>query len=622
MQSWRGTNVLDTALRNGEPIDYQSYATGLVTFAAAGIVFGVLSFLSCIGVSVARLLGCCCRPTKPIEEYTSRDKLLSLLGYMVFGVPCLICAAFGIVYLTTAAEVSTETVCSMESFRLASSDFFDSVFSPIQVLQTTTNETLSTIPALLRNASNNSLTLASIAEFDAFNSRLRTLSVAPNHQCYSCPVIATIGDATVAAMRTATTDAQTTIDSVVTTIEGGIVAPRVAIQASATTVADVRASIDNFVSGSWKTSNSQIYDAVKAQQGQIITLGGLFFGVSFLCIVMTLVGALVERLGKYTNCTGIKCIDELDDRLGAYLVWGAWMLTFLFSIVLFILAGVLLPIGVIASDACVVMENLPDQTDTYLGSVFPSSPGQLGPTTVLSGCFANNSILGSLNLTGSLTLPTPNYASVATINASAAFRADDLAFYRDLIWGLGPQNFTNWSPAAPAGTTTAINAVLAQLRTNYTGVETAVDDGVDHMFKTQGRITSIVAGVLDPILAAANTILTGGHCGFVRSHYNEVVGGLCGTMLPNLLLMALCCFLCGIFALPMIIFDLRLNKLLGGHGHGPKDSSIQPVSEDMYSAPDPDGMYGAPADKPADGDFGGRSSYVYEPSDQLQDDEV
>ena len=47
----------------------------------------------------------------------------------------------------------------------------------------------------------------------------------------------------------------------------------------------------------------------------------LFFSVAFVVMVFTALGVFFELCGKYTNCTGCKFIDELDDKLGAWLIY-------------------------------------------------------------------------------------------------------------------------------------------------------------------------------------------------------------------------------------------------------------------------------------------------------------
>lgn len=78
------------------------------------------------------------------------------------------------------------------------------------------------------------------------------------------------------------------------------------------------------------------------------------------------VGLFFMSCGKYTNCTGVKCIDEADDWLGECCLGGASFVTFLAMGGCLLVAGISLPTGVISSDICVVLETLPDELTDYV----------------------------------------------------------------------------------------------------------------------------------------------------------------------------------------------------------------------------------------------------------------
>jgi hypothetical protein len=94
----------------------------------------------------------------------------------------------------------------------------------------------------------------------------------------------------------------------------------------------------------------------------------LLKGTTFASIVITLVGIFFLACGKYTNCTGT-FIDELDDVIGAYLVFGGWWLTGVVVIAMFVISGVLVPLAVVMSDVCVVIEDFPTDMHAYLDKI-------------------------------------------------------------------------------------------------------------------------------------------------------------------------------------------------------------------------------------------------------------
>ena len=57
--------------------------------------------------------------------------------------------------------------------------------------------------------------------------------------------------------------------------------------------------------------------------------------------------------------------------------------------------------GVLTSDICVVIDDMPNDFEGYLGSRLPGASLQgAAPHTILDGCFQNKSLFTLLNMTG------------------------------------------------------------------------------------------------------------------------------------------------------------------------------------------------------------------------------
>eukprot|EP00943_MAST-04B_sp_MAST-4B-sp1_P002916 g2916.t1 len=73
-------------------------------------------------------------------------------------------------------------------------------------------------------------------------------------------------------------------------------------------------------------------------------------------------------------------------------------------------------------------------------------------------------------------------------------------------------------------------------------------------------------GTLDPVNKKVDETKKISNCGFVKTHYQKLVGRLCGEGLPAMLYVALACLLNSIFGIFMIWNGLLVNTRYGGHG--------------------------------------------------------
>ena len=313
-------------------------------------------------------------------------------------------------------------------------------------------------------------------------------------------------------------------------------------------------------------------------------------------MVFTALGVFFELCGKYTNCTGCKFIDELDDRLGAWLIYFAWCFSFIFIIFLFIICALLLPVGVLTSDICVVIDDMPNDFEGYLGSRLPGASLQgAAPHTILDGCFQNKSLFTLLNMTGAFSFKDAlNFDGSDNFNASSAFsfsRFDDM---HTTVHSLTYNNFSSPNSTidediaqAEAYNQTSLANELKVVKNNSITTVTWMKRDIDVIklkinllqnssdeFKS--GLSSIKPYALQ-IVDAATSIADNGYCGFIKTQYNNLGRALCGSFLESLLRLSLYCFLAGLFGLPMIYANLEINRRFGGHGEykeGEEDDSF------------------------------------------------
>ena len=115
-----------------------------------------------------------------------------------------------------------------------------------------------------------------------------------------------------------------------------------------------------------------------------------------------------------------------------------------------------------------------------------------------------------------------------------------------------------------------IQANLTEIRDDLSAYEIELEN-----FQTRLKLA---ATNVKPMVTSIVTLATNLRCSWIVDYYYQLHGILCGTFLPNVLLLALASFLCAIFGLPMAISDLYINQRMGGHGRGPTgdDASVQP----------------------------------------------
>jgi len=584
MQEWRGENRLMKVLKKEE--NMQTYGAGIGSYAAWGIFFAVVTFLCCVCTNLGRLCRCkCC--FKPSKVYTKKEKLTCVVVYTVFAIACGICCILGLVALTGFVNGLSDILCVFEEFRIASLLFFNTMLQPLNNLKTTGVTNINYIDSNLGPADvvgNDADEV--IGLFQNYSSDVGNINVHPNYTCAFCQGVASDSNQTVKEMKANVKPGVAEMEGTATTLNVQLVGANLTIIGVVNAAAQSTTFLFDFIKGPWKEMIKGTMTNADPIRGQIITMGSMFFGVAFIVMSFTAIGIFFELCGKYTNCTKIKCIDTLDDKLGAWFIYFAWCFSFIFIIFLFVICAILLPLGVVVSDACVLIEDMPH----------PSFEGTLGPhmgnmklagTTpagILDGCFKNGSLFDILNMTSSFSFKDSlSFGGSDNFNSTDSFSFSKFDAMHAKVHSLTYKNFSapgtsiddDIANAEALGQTQVANE-LKTVKNNSIKTVAWMKKDIDHIQYKMNLLQNLtvkfqtdLAGskpYANAIVDSAMLISEGGNCVFIKTQYYNVGEALCGDFLVSVLQLALYSFLAGIFGFPMIFANLKINQRFGGHG--------------------------------------------------------
>ncbi len=576
LQDFRGGNKLKTVVVDGG--DIQEYGVRVVAYAASGITLSILSCLCCCCISSCRLIGKCFKPTR---EYHRKDKIIVLGIYSFFALGCIICSILGSVTLGKFVNSSSDIVCSMEGLRTETEGFFDEMMVPVNGLRSIASTNIDKISANLNNVGKIGVQNDKIiASTDEFGKNVSKISVHPNVTCSFCLQTGKDINATTEKLRETVKPQITQMESTASTLNLQVVAMKSIIVGIVDGAKLSVNSLVDVVTVSFKSMITTIMVSADPIRQQIVAVGSAFFALSFVVVIFTFLGVAVEVCGAYTNCSKNKCIDQLDDQVGRMLVWVAWEVTFVFAVILFLLAGLMLPIGVIVSDACVVFDEFPDNVGLYLAPMISSGQG----VTVLEGCFQNKSLFVLLNMTSAFAFKDQlSFGASDTFNSSQTFNFGEFGKMRKTVHSLTYKNFSapgsdidqDIATAEGYGQTAQANE-LKTIRSNGNKTVIWMKEDVDAIQLSIDELKNLTGALqaglnktkpyVNEILDQVDVILHGGKCGFIAPQYEKFTGIMCGDFLESILELSLYCFLCGLFGIFMICGNLNIQRRFGAHG--------------------------------------------------------
>ena len=378
-------------------IDFVGYTTGLVAFVAPGLVLAGLALLCCLPFTLGRFFrdcghltpccscddalgtcliktscGCCCY--KPAEDgYSCCEKATPCVTYMIFGLAAVAVSSVAIAQVGAFSNGLTSLVCDTDRIRVEASAYMDGIYQPMASVSNNATAIIRDVDASMKVTSALGAALVAIdADVSAFeviakivantdvqdqDGVLLTSTAIRDARLAAVRFHVSMGDAkNIAAVLDGTKEQFSTL---LTSVQAGIEAASLAVT-SANTMAK------NFLDGEFKS----VVETLKEYFAPLrfYTYPGAAAALAFVLVpfLFVCIGWFFASCGKYTNCTGVKCIDESDDKIGQCCLGGASCITFLGMMVAFIVGGVGLPLAVVSSDICVVLETIPNELDDYI----------------------------------------------------------------------------------------------------------------------------------------------------------------------------------------------------------------------------------------------------------------
>ena len=394
-------------------IDFVGYTTGLIAFVAPGLVLAGLALLCCLPFTLGRFFrdcghltpccscddalgtcliktscGCCCY--KPAEDgYSCCQKATPCVTYMIFGLAAVAVSTVAIAQVGAFSNGLTSLVCDTDRIRVEASAYMDGIYQPMASVSNNATAIISDVDASMKVTSALGAALVAIdADVSAFeitakivantdvkdqNGVLLTSTAIRDARLAAVRFHVSMGDAkNIAAVLDGTKEQFSTL---LTSVQAGIEAASLAVT-SANTMAK------GFLDGEFKS----VVETLKSYFAPLrfYTYPGAAAALAFVVVpfLFVCIGWFFASCGKYTNCTGVKCIDESDDKIGQCCLGGASCITFLGMMVAFIVGGVGLPLAVVSSDICVVLETIPNELDEYItigGAAAAATNGSSAP---------------------------------------------------------------------------------------------------------------------------------------------------------------------------------------------------------------------------------------------------
>eukprot|EP00944_MAST-04C_sp_MAST-4C-sp1_P006792 g6792.t1 len=596
----KGTGDLKKAVQYASTSQMTRYADNLYAYAAPGIVFGVIMTFWWLIFTTCRLMNRCCLPKKPADEYTRKEKLLPVFCYMFTGLLGAACSIIGLVYILQLSNTITGTVCDIDLMRLDSVSFFNNLVEPLGEIETlfdtastqvkstigTTGDNIDKgIPNITKSLDNLGNKIGTDINFpDSLTGGFTTPS------CLFCKKMQIkCKNASAEINRKAPPETHKVL-SVGNRLDKQVISGKNKTSEVAKNANSINSLVISLLDKNLKTATANLKESIAPVKNNMSNSTIAFFGITFVAIVLTLVGLFFLNCGKYTNCTGIKFIDDMDDWAGAYFVFLGWWLTSIAVIAMFFISGALMPSSIAVSDVCVLLNEFPSDMNLYLKRVVPGKvetdsssvvvkrpdPNEIRFPDALQGCYNNESLFDVLNISNAFNMKSNlNYSKSNTYDEDKAFDFTILTKLRADIYGLSYANFS-FDKSTANLTNTTIYEYVNNTETYIINTMQWMKRDIDAIISTKDNLKTQIKlyqqnllkteQMLEPVNSKVAETKQISNCGFVKTHYTKIVGRLCGSGLPAMLYVALACLLNAIFGIFMIWNGLLVNARFGGHG--------------------------------------------------------
>ena len=616
----KGTGELKQAVQYASTSQMTRYSENLIAYAAPGITFGVIMTFWWLIFTSCRMMKRCCLPKKPSNEYTKKEKYCPVFCYIFIGLLGAACSIIGLVYILQLSNTITGAICDVDLMRLDSGSFFNKLTKPLEDIESlfdkASNDVKNTIGTTGDGLDKGVLNMTT--GLDTLGNDIKTkinfpTSLTGGFTTPSCLFCTRMAIKCQTASSEINNKAPNEIDNVLSVgnqLDKQVISGQNKTRAVVTKSKEINNLVIALLDTNLKTSTINAKASITPIKNNMSNSTIAFFGITFVAILFTLIGLFFMNCGKYTNCTGIKFIDDMDDWAGAYFVFLGWWLTSIAVIAMFFIAGALMPSSIAVSDVCVILNEFPQDMNLYLKRVVPGKtetdsssvvtkrpdPNEIKFPDALQGCYNNESLFDVLNMSNAFNMKSSlNYSKSKSYDENKAFDFKVLTSLQSDIHGLTVAHFS-FNKSVANLTNATINRYVNNTENYILNTIQWMKNDIDRIvtfkdkFKTDVKLyqTNLLKtqASLEPVNGKVEETKALTTCGFVKTHYLKITGRLCNEGLPAMLYVALACLLNAIFGIFMIWNGLLVNTRYGGHGKTADDilrESENGFGEDEFS---------------------------------------
>ncbi|GBG24167.1 Hypothetical Protein FCC1311_003852 [Hondaea fermentalgiana] len=394
LQSYRGENMLLDFIESGmedEGSFAQDYAMSVVPFASPGIALAVLSLLAC-PCCVFCSNKCCCRKRKNPDEYSFVQKILPIAFYLFFCVVACSLAFVAISNIGSMVDGSAATLCEFDTLTVEMELFFNDIITPVDTI---TNLSATILPAVasqvMGTESMDAALVNLIAKVGLFNDTVGGVTLPSG---FSSSFL----DGAAAQVSVALDELTDQADPILESLNETRKTVNESIANSQELIIDTAASAKEAISGilEFRDDISDFVTDAKTYADQYLSTTTTASFAFFSTVFLSLVAGIFVLVTYATPC-------KIDDKVGRGCLSLSFCLSYLFMMLLFLLSGIFLPISIVFSDACAVMDVIPSNFSFYLEPVLgsddayaPTSSGsgsaglELDVSAVLTECFSED----------------------------------------------------------------------------------------------------------------------------------------------------------------------------------------------------------------------------------------
>lgn len=568
MRNYRGTNqkVLAIEFKSGD-LDFANYLTTLWGYAVPGLVLCGIACMFCVIFLPARIWcpAQVCRPTLKVSEYSSLQKMIPLLVWIVCG---LIGVVFVVIGISTSERVSEgirAVKCRVSSVQNESSTYLNTVESTITAFDgaMTTKAAWNSVKSSYQQQQNDgasSLTLSDICPPSSACSASDDSCGLPFFSKYSDICTASpISSYCTQDLRAEISGLyRNNFEKVCKTLKS---LDNDFINTTAQSKLACYGKEANRMATEAKLMSSTYFPKVEAFFNTLentvanyaLVAGITLFSFFATSLAVGLVGMFLLTFAEWTNCTNT-WVDKLDDVCGRYLFKSSFLLRAFGMTMMFFIVAVLLTIGVAINDVCYMLKDMQVTPTDYLSfysnslqDQYPSVGGNCSTPVrdqIISNCIATGGTFANIS----------NFAEIESTNNIFS----SLASFNSASWSSTSRldaAITNW---------TTLGGAIA---TNASSLQTELLKYKAYAAKVFQN-TSAMQTTMVPIVGELNTLKNMQSCNFLRHNYDTIEHSICnvGGLEDALLWICLALFICGCLGFPLFLCDVLFDIRIAGAG--------------------------------------------------------